>query len=180
MAGGGCTQEFDDEEEYYHVLKKEVLENLRSELCDNRLEFEKLLPYLRSQRTLDRDAEEIIERRPTSAEKISKFIDLIQQGGPNAFDTMCEAMTKKRTQVHLVTKLLKEFDRIKADPPSNLRLVMTEGSSDAGFTGVRVVESRAGLPVPGAPGGPSVPSVDDNVIERRTPSPTSAPYWAHS
>ncbi|XP_019623566.1 PREDICTED: uncharacterized protein LOC109469484 [Branchiostoma belcheri] len=180
MAGGGFTQEFDDEEEYYHVLKKEVLENLRSELCDNRLEFEKLLPYLRSQRMLDRDAEEIIERRSTSGEKISKFIDLVQQGGPNAFDAMCEAMTKKRTQVHLVTKLLKEFDRIKADPPSNLRLVSMEGSSGADTAGARLVESTVGLPVPGEPGGPPVPCVDDNVIERRTPSPPTPPHWAHS
>ncbi|XP_078596858.1 B-cell lymphoma/leukemia 10-like [Branchiostoma floridae x Branchiostoma japonicum] len=178
MAGGGFTQEFDDEEEYYHVLKKEVLENLRSELCDNRLEFEKLLPYLRSQRMLDRDAEEIIEKRQTSAEKISKFIDLVQQGGPNAFDAMCEALTKKRTQVHLVTKLLKEFDRIKADPPSNLRLLTKEGAGSS--AGIRVVESSAGLPVPGEPGGPAVPRVEDNVIERRTPSPSFAPRWDHS
>ena len=103
------------ESEVYWSLKTEVLIELRDLLVD-KLDYEKTLSYLRSKRVIDRRDEEDIKAERTPTKSKEKFLDILSDKGPTAFDHFCHAIGKKCTgQQHLLDIILTTFDKKKQE-----------------------------------------------------------------
>ena len=95
--------------EIFHNIKLEVLEEKRDSLTKS-LDAEKYLAHLRSKRIIDRDDEQIIKSKVTGREKAETLLDMLAKGDPIAFDELCEALLKNKTQIHLLQMLLDNFE----------------------------------------------------------------------
>lgn len=93
----------------FHSIKLEVLEEKRDSLTRS-LDAEKYLAHLRSKRILDRDDEQVIKSKVTGREKAETLLDMLAKGDPIAFDELCEALLKNKTQIHLLQMLLDSFE----------------------------------------------------------------------
>lgn len=103
------------ESEVYWSLKNEVLIELRDLLVD-KLQYEKTLSYLRSKRVFDRRDQEDIEAEKGPTRQKEKFLDILSDKGPTAFDHFCHAIGKKCTgQPYLLDIILTTFDRKKQE-----------------------------------------------------------------
>lgn len=103
------------ESEVYWSLKNEVLIELRDLLVD-KLQYEKTMSYLRSKRVFDRRDQEDIEAERGPTRRKEKFLDILSDKGPTAFDHFCHAIGKKCTgQQHLLDIILTTFDRKKQE-----------------------------------------------------------------
>lgn len=103
------------ESEVYWSLKNEVLIELRELLVD-KLQYEKTLDYLRSKRVFDRADCDEIEAERTPTKKRAKFLDILGDKGPTAFDQLCFAIQKKcKGQEYLLDIILTTFDRKKQE-----------------------------------------------------------------
>ena len=103
------------ESEVYWSLKNEVLIDLRDLLVD-KLQYEKTLSYLRSKRVFDRRDEEDIEAERTPTRKKEKFLDILSDKGPTAFDHFCHAIRERcKGQQYLLDTILTSFDKKKQE-----------------------------------------------------------------
>lgn len=103
------------ESEVYWSLKNEVLIELRELLVD-KLQIEKTFNYLRSRRVLDRADCDDIEAEKTPNKKRGKFLDILGDKGPTAFDQFCHAIREKCTgQEYLLDIILTTFDKKKQE-----------------------------------------------------------------
>lgn len=103
------------ESEIYWSLKNEVLIELRDLLVD-KLQVEKIISYLRSKKVLDRVDAEDINAEKTPTKKREKFLDILSDKGPTAFDEFCYAIREKGTgQQYLLDIILTTFDKKKQE-----------------------------------------------------------------
>lgn len=160
----------------YWSLKNEVLIELRDLLVD-KLQYEKTMSYLRSKRVFDRRDQEDIEAERGPTRRKEKFLDILSDKGPTAFDHFCHAIGKKCTgQQHLLDIILTTFDRkkqeriLKEPPPANLHRSISNPSEDSKLvvmvTGVTDMDN---LPSPGDPGAPMPPDEVDNATGQHRP-----------
>lgn len=93
-------------------LHKEVLEFEHDALVRD-LEPREYFSYLRSKRVLDgNDCEEVLAER-TRRGQCERFLDLMSRRGSTGFVTLCDALMKRKVQVHLVTKLNKRMAELE-------------------------------------------------------------------
>ena len=100
--------------EVFHSIKLEILEEKRDHLTRS-LDAEKYLAHLRSKRILDQDDEQVIKSKVTGRQKAETLLDMLARGDPSAFDELCEALLKNKTQVHILQMLLDSFEDKIAD-----------------------------------------------------------------
>ena len=94
----------------------QVLEDKRAYLCGV-IDPSRHFAYLRQQRVLSKEGQEIIKNEVTTSAKVNKLIDeLIMNGGPQAFLAFTESLRREGTQPHVLKKLNLALDEKRANP----------------------------------------------------------------
>ena len=100
--------------EEIEMLQKRTLTNLRMKLA-NDLEPNRYFAYLRQERIIDEDDEDLLRHIAVRTTRGQTLIDMISRRGAKAFEEFCRALHNGKTQSFLAERLVAEYDRLKAD-----------------------------------------------------------------
>lgn len=91
-------------------LKVEVLKSLRASLAKN-LNPTSHMDFLRSRYILSEEDCDEIKHPPSRRQRASKFLDILDMKGAEAYDALCAALREEGTQIFLLRELHMDFER---------------------------------------------------------------------